>query len=141
MYRDDQCAVCGAALPPDHAYCREHAAQVDDRLHEVGALLRRLTTDVTELARLVGQVAPETWEYLSDTMGSDAQWPPVLPLTLGLHPDQVDVEVDGAPGRVRVVLEPELETWLRATSAAFATIDLGAIAEACAQAEGAGAAY
>jgi hypothetical protein len=141
VYRDDQCAVCGAALPPDHVYCREHAAEVDDRLHRIGALLHRLLDDVPALARLLDQVAPETWEYLSDTMGIEEAWPPPLPLTLSLHADQLDVDVDSEPGRVRVTLEPELAGWLRTTATAFATIDLVSVAEACSRAEGADAAY
>lgn len=141
MYRDDVCAVCGAALPPDHAYCREHAAQVDDRLHEIGAVLARLLDDVPALARLVDEVAPETWEYLSDTAAVDDEWPPAVPVTLQLHADQLDVDVDSEPGRVRVTIEPELVEWLRATAAAFATIDFGAVAEACSNATDAGAAY
>lgn len=141
MYRDDECAVCGAALPPDHVYCREHAGQVDDRLHRIGALLHRLVDDLPELTRLLGQVAPETWEWLSDTMERDEQWPPPLPLRLRLHADQVDVDVDNEPGQVSVDLEPELLTWCQTTVTAMQRTDLRELARACAQADGAGAAY
>ena len=78
MYRDDQCAVCGAALPPDHAYCREHAGQVDDRLHQIGVLLDRLLDDLPALTRLLGQIAPDTWAWLSDDAGRGGQWPQAL---------------------------------------------------------------
>lgn len=141
MYRDDQCAVCGAALPPDHVYCREHAGEVDDRLHEIGALLHHLLDDLPALTRLLDQVAPETWEWLSDTMDSDQQWPPPLALHLGLHADQVDVDVAGEPGQVDVLLDIDLATWCRALRAALVKVDLRTVADACTHARGAGAAY
>jgi hypothetical protein len=141
VYRDDQCAVCGAALPPDHVYCREHAGQVDDRLHEIGALLRRLTDDLPTLTRLLDQVAPETWEWLSDSMGTEEQWPPPLPVQLHLYADQVEVDVASEPGQVRVDLDADLLTWCDALRAAMEAADLRVVAQACAQAQGAGAAY
>ena len=141
MYRDDQCAVCGAALPPDHVYCREHAAEVDDRLHQLGALLGRLLDDLPALTRLLDQVAPETWDWLSDTMGSDEDWPPALAVRMRLHADQVEVDVDSEPGRVKVDLDAELLAWCDALRVALESKDLRAVADACSQAQGAGAAY
>ena len=141
MYRDDQCAVCGAALPPDHVYCREHAGEVDERLHEIGTLLHRLVDDVPTLTRLLGQVAPETWEWLSDSMGREDQWPPPLPIRLRLHADQVEVDVASEPGQVLVDLEVDLRTWCDALREAIEATDLRTVARACAQAAGAGAAY
>lgn len=141
MYRDDECAVCGVALPPDHVYCREHAAEVDDRLHEIGERLPRMLDDLAALGRLIDQVAPDTWEYLSDRMCRDEAWPPPVVLTLRLHADQVDVDVDTEPGRVRIALEPELATWMQASSAALEAADVRSLTRACVDAEGAGAAY
>ena len=135
MYRDDQCAVCGAALPPDHVYCREHAGQVDDRLHDIGALLGRLLDDLPELTRLLDQVAPETWDWLADTMDVDDDWPPPLRVHLRLHADQVDVDVDSEPGRVKVDLDAELLTWCDALWVALESTDLRALADACARAQ------
>jgi hypothetical protein len=122
-------------------YCREHAGQVDDRLHELGALLRRLSDDIPALTRLLGQVAPETWEWLSDTMGSDEEWPPPLALQMRLHADQVEVDVASEPGQVRVDLDAELLTWCEALQAAVDAAKLRVVADACEQAQGAGAAY
>lgn len=141
MYRDDQCAVCGAALPPDHVYCREHAVEVDDRLHRIGATLDRVLDDLPELAQLVGEIAPETWEWLSDESGDADTWPPSLDLRLQLHADQVDVDVDSEPGRVRVDLATELLDWARAATEAMERAKLRRVARACADASGADAAY
>lgn len=141
MYRDDQCAVCGAALPPDHVYCREHAAEVDDRLHRIGALLDRVLDDLPQLARLVDEVAPETWDWLSEAAEEDEEWPPPLALRLLLHADQFDVDVDSEPGRVRVRLEADLHTWAAATDAAMRQGGLRLVAQACTKATGADAAY
>jgi hypothetical protein len=141
VYRDDQCAVCGAALPPDHVYCREHAAEVDDRLHRIGATLTRVLDDLPELAQLIGEIAPETWEWLSDEVGADDEWPPALGVHLQLHADQVDVDVDREPGRVRVDLATELRDWVDAAAGAMERADLRRVARACADASGADAAY
>jgi hypothetical protein len=122
-------------------YCREHAGQVDERLHELGALLQRLSDDIPALTRLLDQVAPETWEWLSDTMGSDDEWPPALALHLRLHADQVEVDVAGEPGQVRVDLDADLLTWCEALLAAVEAAKLRVVADACAHAQGAGAAY
>ena len=141
MYRDDQCAVCGAALPPDHIYCREHAADVDERLHRIGAVLHRMLDDIAVLPGLVDQVAPETWEWLSDMMDSDERWPPQLRLDLRLHADQVEVDVDSEPGQLRVAVQPDLAHWCHTTGAAMDAADVRAVAWACEVAQGAGAAY
>ena len=141
MYRDDECAVCGASLPPDHVYCREHAAQVDDRLHRVGALLGRLLDDLPELTRLLGEIADETWDWLADEAGVTDDWPPALALRMQVHADQFEVDVDSEPGRVRIDLETPLLTWCRSTASALDAAGLRTMAGACAQARGADAAY
>lgn len=141
MYRDDECAVCGTALPPDHAYCREHAGQVDDRLHQIGELLDRVLDDLPRLARLLGEIAPETWDWLSDDSGADDDWPPPLELGLQLHADEFEVDVDSEPGRVRLDIETALATWCRSTVSAMDSAGLREVARACAHARGADAAY
>ena len=141
MYRDDECAVCGAALPPDHVYCREHAAEVDDRLHRIGDLLERVLHDLPRLALLLDEIAPETWDWLSDDAGDSAEWLPPLALRLQVHADQLEVDVDSEPGRVRLDVEADLPTWCRATVAAMDAAALRRVALACAEAMGADAAY
>lgn len=141
MYRDDQCAVCGVALPPDHVYCREHAAEVDGRLHRIGQLLGRVLDDLPQLAKLLGEVAPDTWEWLSDEVGDSDEWLPPLALRLQVHADQLDVDVDTEPGRVRLDLEADLPDWCRATTAAMDAAALRRVADACLEATGADAAY
>ena len=136
LYRDDTCAVCGASLPPDHFYCREHAATVDDRLHEIGELLERLTVDVPRLASLLDQVAQETWDYLAEQHDPEPVWPPVPELTLRVHADEVDVDVDTEPGQVRLRLATSLQQLLAAVAAGLATTDLPTAAAACRGAEG-----
>jgi hypothetical protein len=141
VYRDDECAVCGAALPPDHVYCREHAAEVDDRLHRVGELLGRVLDDLPQLAQLLDEIAPETWEWLSDDAGATAGWLPPLALRLQVHADQLDVDVDSEPGRVRLDVEADLSAWCRTTVAAMDAASLRRVARACTEAMGADAAY
>ncbi|HEX6255877.1 MAG TPA: hypothetical protein VFZ70_08690 [Euzebyales bacterium] len=141
MYRDDQCAVCGASLPPDHVYCREHAAEVDDRLHRIGALLDRVLDDLPELAQLLGEVAPETWDWLADEVGDTDDWLPPLALRMQVHADQLDVDVDSEPGRVRLDVEADLMTWCATGVAAMDAARLRRVAQACAKATGADAAY
>jgi hypothetical protein len=58
-----------------------------------------------------------------------------------LHADQVEVDVDSEPGRVKVDLDAELLTWCGALQAALESKGLRAVADACARAQGAGAAY
>ncbi|HWH31972.1 MAG TPA: hypothetical protein VNU01_04815 [Egibacteraceae bacterium] len=141
MYRDDECAVCGESLPPDHLYCREHGAEVDDRLHDIGALLARLGEDVPRLARLLDQVAGETYDWLAEAHEPEADWPPAPPLALRVDPEDVDVDLDSEPGYVRVAIRPRLADLLGALDAALREAGAGAFAEACARAEGANATH
>jgi hypothetical protein len=141
VYRDDQCAVCGASLPPDHVYCREHAAQVDDRLHRIGALLDRVLDDLPELAQLLDEVAPDTWDWLADEVGDIDDWLPPLALRMHVHADQLDVDVDSEPGRVRLDVEADLLTWCATGAAAMDAARLRRVAQACTKATGADAAY
>jgi hypothetical protein len=141
VYRDDQCAVCGESLPPDHVYCREHAAEVDDRLHRIGALLDRVLDDLPELTQLLGEVAPETWDWLADEVGDDDDWLPPLAVRMQVHADQLDVDVDSEPGRVRLDVEADLLQWCAAGTAAMDAAGLRRVAQACVKATGADAAY
>lgn len=139
MYRDDACAVCGESLPPDHFYCREHAAGVDDRLHEFGATLARWLDDLDHIVTLLAQVAPETWDYLADSEADDPLWPPVPAVELRADPEEITVDVDSKPGLVRVRLGVGLLPLLAAL--AEATGKLRGMAAACAKAEGANATH
>lgn len=141
MYRDDVCAVCGESLPPDHFYCREHAAGVDERLHEIGALLARLRQDVPRLAELLGQVAGETYDWLAEPHDPDAQWPPPAPLDLRLDPEDVDVDVHSEPGYVRVRVRPPLGDLLAGVAAVLTGPDIDAFTQAAAGAEGGNATH
>ena len=157
MYRDDTCAVCGESLPPDHFYCREHAAEVDDRLHEIGALLGDLAERVPRLARLLDEVAGETWDWLADEeeasreaeagepeagdtgtgeTGDELVWPPTAPLRLRVHADEVDVDVDSEPGLVRLDVACELGTLLEALARGLDEAQVTRLARACARAKG-----
>lgn len=141
MYRDDTCAVCGCSLPPDHLYCREHAAEIDARLREIGALLPQLTAGVRRLAALLDEVATETWDYVAEQEPDDPVWPPTPPVRIRADVDEIEVDVDSEPGLVRV----ELGIGLAALSAALADglehPELQRFAEACAAIEGAGATH
>lgn len=141
MYRDDECAVCGVSLPPDHVYCREHAAEVDERLHRIGALLARLLEDLPQLTRLLDEIAPETWDWLADEQGVPSDWPPPLALRMQVHADQLDVDVDSEPGRVRLDVESELRDWCAATMSAAEAAQLHRVARACCEATGGDATY
>ncbi|CAN5875194.1 MAG: hypothetical protein M3R09_01295 [Actinomycetota bacterium] len=141
MYRDDTCAVCGDPLPPDHFYCRRHAATVDDRLHEIGELLGRAVADLPRLATLLGQVAQETWDYLADGEVDAPQWPPVPPVELRAHADEVDVDVDTEPGRVRLSVTAGISPLLAALAAGLDTADVRRLARACSAAQGADATH
>ena len=144
MYRDDVCAVCGESLPPDHFYCREHAAEVDDRLHDIGALLERVGADLPALAALLDDIAPETWDWLAEQCETDDEellWPPTPRLDLRVHADEVDVDVDSEPGRVRITVQTGLQPLLEALAASFAAADLGRVATASRRAEGADATH
>lgn len=141
MYRDDVCAVCSESLPPDHLYCREHAAEVDDRLREIGALLPRVLDDLARLGELVGAIAEPTWDYVAEDEDDDPVWPPVPHLEALADAEEVDVEVDADPGYVRLVLRLGLGPLLTAVSGALDTPELRRLAEACARAEGANATH
>ena len=139
--------MCGESLPPDHFYCREHSAGVDDRLHEIAALLRRVAADVPRLAELLDQVAQETWDYLAEgqtgsaTPEDDPDWPPALTFALRAHPDDVDVDVDSEPGQVRVNLTVRLPALMAALETALRRPDLRMLADAAGAAEGANATH
>ena len=141
MYRDDICAVCGESLPPDHFYCREHAATIDDRLHEIGQLLPRVTEDVTRLATLLSQVAPETWDYLAEQEADDPEWPPVPLVALRPDADDVDVDVDSDPGYVSVRLSSPLQDLLDALGRALSAEEWRRLAAAAGDAEGTNATH
>jgi hypothetical protein len=134
--------VCGESLPPDHFYCREHAAGVDERLQEIGELLGRTLADLPRLASLLDQVAPETWDYLTETRGdADSDWPLVPSVELAVHADEVDVDIDTEPGRVRIRLDTGLPVLVRALADGLARTDSERMAEACRTAEGANATH
>ena len=139
MYRDDACAVCGESLPPDHFYCREHAATVDERLHELGATLTRWLDDLNRILTLLGQVAPETWDYLAESEMDDPLWPPAPAVQLRADPEEVAVDVDTEPGLVRVHLSVSLHLLL--TALAEGIKDLRRMAAACEKAQGANATH
>lgn len=141
MYRDDACAVCGESLPPDHLYCREHAAVVDDLLHELGELLPRVRSGLQRAAELLRCIAPETWDYLAEQTPEDPQWPPQPRLVTTTDGDDVDVDVDGEPGKVTVSLRSDLATLLSDLAGALHTADLDAMAASARTAEGAGATH
>lgn len=141
MYRDDRCAVCGESLPPDHFYCRLHGAEVDDRLHEIGELLGHLTEDLPRLAKLLGEIAPETWDWLAEQAGEEDVWPPVPPVELRVHADEVDVDVDTEPGQVRIHLAADLHHLLTALAEGLRAADAARVAAGCAKASGANATH
>jgi hypothetical protein len=141
MYRDDVCAVCGESLPPDHLYCREHAAEVDERLHEIGGLVPRLLADLGNLAELVDGIAEETWDYLASAEADDPVWPPTTRLAILADAEDVDVDVDAEPGMVRASIAIGLADLLAAVRSALDTDDLRRAAAAAARAEGANATH
>lgn len=141
MYRDDLCAVCGESLPPDHFYCREHAATVDARLQQIGTLLPRVAEDVATLAQLLGQVAAETWDYLAEHEPDDPPWPPVPQVSLRADPEEIDVDVDSEPGYVRADLRIGLTALLAAVADGLAAPEMARAAAAAARCEGANATH
>lgn len=141
MYRDDVCAVCGEALPPDHFYCREHAATVDDRLHEISELVRRLGDDTSRLARLLTEVADETWDYLAEHEPDDPSWPPRATLQLRTDADDVSVDVDSEPGLVRIEMVVPAHLVLAALTDDFTGDEWQRLAGAAARAQGANATH
>lgn len=145
MYRDDVCAVCGESLPPDHLYCREHAAQVDDLLHEIGDRVPALLADLARLADLVSSIHPETWDYLAEQHAEDEDdepvWPPASLLTLHADGGDVDVDVDTEPGMVTVEVRTALADLLRAVATTIETSGAPAMAAAASEARDAGATH
>jgi hypothetical protein len=135
VYRDDTCAVCGESLPPDHFYCREHAATVDDRLHEIGRLLPQVAADVLELGRLLDGIAQETWDYLAEQHDDDPEWPPRPSVLMPADADDVNVEVfESIPGTVRLELTVPTAMALQAVAAALAADDWQRLADVAANA-------
>lgn len=141
MYRDDTCAVCGESLPPDHFYCREHGATVDQRLHEIGMLLPRVTADLAALAELLDGIAEETWDYLAELQDDDPQWPPAPAVDVRADADQISVDVDSEPGYVSVRLSTDAPMLLRALASGIGDEQWQRLARAAAQVEGADATH
>lgn len=141
MYRDDVCAVCGESLPPDHLYCREHAAVVDDLLHEIGERLPRLAEDLRRTAELISHIHVDTWDYLSEQRPESPEWPPLLKLVTNADGEDLDVDVDSDPGKITVTLHGSLETLLADLAGAVATDSVAEMAAAARAADGAGATH
>ena len=141
MYRDDVCAVCGESLPPDHLYCREHAAEVDDRLHEIGHLLPDLLDGLRRLSELTAGIADETWDYVAEHVDHDPDWPPVPAVAVRADAEEIDVDVDTEPGYVQATVQVSLPTLLAALHAGIDTPDLRRMADVCRQVEGANATH
>jgi hypothetical protein len=141
VYRDDVCAVCGESLPPDHFYCREHGASVDERLHQIGVLLANVSTDARRLAELLGQVAAETWDYLAEQEEDDPQWPPAPAVMLRADADDIDVDVDSEPGFVTIRLSLPLAELLAGVARDLQDEQWRRVAAATAAAEGANATH
>jgi hypothetical protein len=139
MYRDDVCAVCGESLPPDHFYCREHGAGVDTRLHQLGGILGRWLDDLDQIVTLLGQIAPETWDYLAEQEPDDPAWPPAPYVDLRADAEDVTVDVDTEPGLVRVRLAVPLETLL--AGLAGGVQPLRRLTDTCLKADGANATH
>ena len=138
MYRDDLCAVCGESLPPDHFYCREHAVDVDGRLHDIAGRLPDLRARTGELHDLVDGIAEETWDYVAESDPADPVWPPTATVDLRVDSAQIDVDVDSEPGYVRVRLQLSMTELLAAARDGLATVDDERFVRACASAHGAG---
>lgn len=141
MYRDDTCATCGESLPPDHLYCREHAAEVDDRLHELGERLPRLLEDLDAVTRLLAELAEETYDYVAEAEPDEPEWPPRPRVTVRADAEDVDVAVDPEPGLVDAHLSVGLPTLLAAVRDGLSAEEVRRFAAACARAEGAGATH
>ena len=141
MYRDDVCAVCGESLPPDHFYCREHAATVDDRLNEIGRLITDVTQHAGRLGELLRQVAPETWDYLAEQEDDDPLWPPVPAVLLRADADDIDVDVDSEPGFVTVRLSLPLAELLAEVARDLRSVQWQRLAADAAAAQGANATH
>ena len=138
MYRDDTCAVCGESLPPDHFYCREHGATVDERLHEIGRLLPRVAADLRQLGRVMDGIAQETWDYLAEQLDDDPQWPPRPVVLMPADAEDVTVEVfESVPGAVRLELTVPAAMILQALAAGLEGDEWQRVARTTAAAEGA----
>ena len=112
---------------------------MDDRLHELGMTLIRWRDDLNRIVALLGQVAPETWDYLAEGEPNDPLWPPAPTVELRADPQEVTVDLDSEPGLVRVRLGVGLLPLL--TALAEATGDLRGMAAACEKATGADATH
>ncbi len=141
MYRDDVCAVCGESLPPDHLYCREHAAIVDDMLHEIGERLPRLVEDLGRVAELLGRVAPETWDFLAEQTDEDPLWPPRPQLVVTTDGEDLDVDVDSEPGKVTVSVTADLAVLLADLAGALDRAGVADLADSAGRAQDAGATH
>ena len=136
MYRDDTCAMCGESLPPDHLYCREHAATVDDRLHDIAALLPRVTEDVARLAALLSSIHEETWEFLAEAEPENPEWPPNPLVSVTADAEDIDIDVDTEPGMVQVRMQVPAATVLAAVAGALDQERFARFAEVIAKAHG-----
>ena len=143
MYRDDLCAVCGDSLPPDHLYCREHAAVVDTLLHDIGSNLPALLPRLREAADLVERIHPDTWDFVAEEDGQDDDviWPGRPTLRVTTDGEDFDVDVDSEPGRVTVEVQLDLVDLLRAVATALEEADVAALSAAARSVEGAGATH
>ncbi len=136
MYRDDRCAVCGEALPPDHFYCATHGADVDERLRALGGALGRLVGELGEAAALAPGIAQATWDWLA----GDEDWPPVADVELLADADDVTVDV-ADPGTVKVRVRVPLPDLLTALHAALSRDDIHGLGSVLVSAEGADATH
>lgn len=141
VYRDDLCAICQDSLPPDHLYCRECAATVDDLLHEIGAMTPRLLDDLGRLAELLSSIAPDTWDFLAEQHDDDPLWPSRPTVQVRTDGGDVDVDVDAEPGMVTVRATLTLPALLEAVRDALRASDLPRMAAAAAEAEDMGATH
>lgn len=141
VYRDDRCAVCGEALPPDHFYCAEHGATVDDRLRALGSGLGRLLEALRASAALAPGIAEQTWAWLEECDGADGDWPPAPAVAATAEAEDIDVDVASDPGKVTLDLRLPLPELLAALAAALDTPDLHRLAAHLAAADGADATH
>ena len=133
--------MCGESLPPDHFYCREHAAEVDDRLHAIAGRLPGLHADVQDVRELVTGIAEETWDYIAESDPSDPDWPPDVNVSLRVDTDQVEVDVDEEPGYVQVRLRLSLDELLDVAGQGLAQANREHFITACADVSGANATH
>lgn len=136
MYRDDTCAVCDESLPPDHFYCRDHAAEVDDRLHAIAESVGQVRESAAAAAQIVARIAEQTWDWLAARDPSDPTWPPAPEVALRVPPEQIEVDVDAEPGLVRATLRLPVPDLLAAVAAGLDDADVRRWLDASAAAEG-----